>query len=266
MNPLLNPEGRPVIAHRGASAEAPENTLEAFRLAEVQGADAFEFDLRLSRDGIPVVMHDPSLDRTAGHPGLVAEMTLAEIQAVDAGAGYLDKDGTRTWAGRGVRAPTLVEVLRAFPTMPMLIEIKSRDAQDAVARALVEEHAVDRCVVASFKPGAMRAFRNPPFVTGADRSDVALLAVRTRFGLRSPPPRCRLYAVPWRWKDRIEVPRHRFIAEAQRHGCPVHVWTVDDVALAGLLWDRGANGIITNRPAEMLKARRRWQEDQATGT
>jgi glycerophosphoryl diester phosphodiesterase len=266
VNPLLNPEGRPVIAHRGASADAPENTLEAFRLAEVQGADAFELDVRLSRDGVPVVMHDPSLERTAGHPGLVADLTLQEIQAADAGAGYRGPDGSRSWAKRGVRAPALVEVLRAFPAMPMLIEIKSRDAQDAVARLLIEERAVDRCVVASFKPGAMRAFRQPPFVTGADRRDVALLAVRTRFGLRSPTPRCRLYAVPWRWKDRIEVPRRRFIAEAQRHDCPVHVWTVDDVKLAGTLWDRGANGIITNRPAEMLKARRQWQEGQFTST
>jgi glycerophosphoryl diester phosphodiesterase len=266
VNPLLNPAGRPVIAHRGASADAPENTLEAFRLAEVQGADAFEFDVRLSRDGIPVVMHDSSLQRTTGHSGLVADLTLAEIQAADAGAGYLAPDGTRPWAGRGVRAPALVEVLRSFPAMPMLIEIKSRDVQEAVASLLIEERAVDRCVVASFKPGAMRAFRRSPFVTGADRRDVTLLAIRTRIGLRSPLPRCRLYAVPWRWKDRIEVPRHQFIAEAQRHDCPVHVWTVDDVALAGMLWGRGANGIITNRPALMLKARGQWQESQFTGT
>ena len=266
MNPLLNPAGRPIIAHRGASADAPENTLEAFRLAEVQGADAFELDVRLSRDRVPVVMHDPSLERTAGHPGLVADLTLAEIQAADAGARHRGPDGSWPWAGRGVRVPTLVEVLRAFPTMPILIEIKSRDAQQPVADLLVAERAVDRCVVASFKPGAMKAFRRPPFVTGADRRDVTMLAVRTRLGLHSPPPRCRLYAVPWRWKDRTEVPRHRFIAEAQRHDCPVHVWTVDDVGVAQALWDRRANGIITNRPAAMLKARRQWQESQFSST
>lgn len=266
MNPLLNPAGRPVIAHRGASAEAPENTLPAFRQAELEGADAFEFDVRLTRDGIPVLMHDPTLQRTAGHPGRVADLTLAEIQAADAGAGFRAPDGSTPWAGRGVRAPALVEVLREFPAMPMLIEIKSRDAQHAVARLLVEEGAVERCVVASFQHGAMEAFRHPPFLAGADRRDVTAMVLRTRLRLPVPAPRCRLYAVPWRWKDRIEVPRRRFIAAARRHGCPVHVWTVDEVEVAQALWDRGANGIITNRPAVILKARRRWQEDQVTGT
>lgn len=263
MNPLLNPAGRPVIAHRGASAEAPENTLEAFRLAVVQGADALECDVRLSRDGVPVLMHDPTLARTAGQPGRVAAMTLAEIQAADAGAGFLGPDGSRPWAGHGVRAPALAEVLREFPDMPLLIEIKSRDAQQAVAGLLRQEDAVDRCVVASFKHGAMGAFRRGPFLTGADRRDTTLMVLRSRFHLPAPRPRCHVYAVPWRWKDRIEVPRRGFIAEAKRHGCPVHVWTVDEVAVAEELWNRGANGIITNRPALMLKARRRWQEGSA---
>ncbi len=95
------------MAHRGASADAPENTLEAFHLAVQQGCDAFELDVRLTRDGEAVLMHDPTLLRTCAHPGEVAVMTLAQIRAADAGAGYLAPDGTRPWHGRGVVAPLM---------------------------------------------------------------------------------------------------------------------------------------------------------------
>jgi glycerophosphoryl diester phosphodiesterase len=243
------------VAHRGASADAPENTLAAFHLAVTQGCDAFELDVRLTRDGEAVLMHDPTLFRTCGHPGEIAAMTLAEIRAVDAGAGYVAPDGTRPWQGRGVVAPTLREVLRSFPDMPILIELKVPEVQLEVARVLADEAALDRCVVASFRHRALEALRSGPVLLGADRRDVTALVTRTRLRLPVPRPRCLLYAVPWRWKNRIEVPSQRFIDAARRHGRPVHVWTVDDPAVARQLWRRGASGIITNRPGLMTKAR-----------
>ena len=85
MNPLLDLSARPVIAHRGASAYAPENTLAAFELAVTQGADALELDVRLSRDGAPVVLHDHTLDRTTNLAGPVRGRTLAELRQADAG-------------------------------------------------------------------------------------------------------------------------------------------------------------------------------------
>lgn len=236
MNPLLDLSARLVIAHRGASADAPENTLDAFRLAVAQGCDAFELDVRLTRDGAAVLMHDPTLDRTCSRPGEVAAMTLAELESADLGV------------------PTLRSVLRAFPEMPVLIELKVAEAQDEVARVLMEEGALDRCVVASFLPKALERLRHSPVRLGADRWDVARLVFQSRLGLRSPKPRCLLYAVPWRWKHRIEVPRPRFIAASRGHGCPVHVWTVDDPTIARELWRRGASGIITNRPGVMRTA------------
>ena len=254
-NILLDPEAHPIIAHRGASADAPENSLEAFRLAREQGCDAFECDVRVTRDGIPVLMHDPVLDRTTDRTGPVAALTLAELRTVDAGAAYLAQDGSHPWVGKGVRVPTLREVLRAFPEVPILIEIKAREAQDAVAKLLLEERATERCVVASFKPGAMGAFRRPPFLTAANRRDALALYWRVRLGLRSPVPRCLCYAMPYRWKNRIEIPLPCFIAEARRHGRPVHVWTVNDAELAKLLWRRGVCGMITNKPAHLKTVR-----------
>jgi glycerophosphoryl diester phosphodiesterase len=254
-NPLLDLAVRPIIAHRGASADAPENTLEAFHLAVEQGCDAFELDVRLTLDGEAVLMHDPTLQRTCGHPGEVAGMSLAEVQAADAGRGFVAADGSRPWPGRGVRPPTLREVVRAFPEMPLLIELKVAEAQEAVARVLGEERALARCVVASFRPHALEQLRGGPVHLGADRRDAAALVVRTRLRLPVPRPRCLLYAVPWRWKDRIEVPKQRFIDAARRHGRPVHVWTVDDPIVARELWRRGASGIITNRPGLMMAVR-----------
>lgn len=255
VTPLLDLAARPIVAHRGASADAPENTLEAFRLAVEQGCDAFELDVRLTRDGEAVLMHDPTLQRTCGLPGAVSGMSLAEVQSADAGWGLVASDGSRPWQGRGVRAPALREVIRTFPRMPLLIELKVAEVQEAVARVLREEQASERCVVASFQHQALEQLRAGPVLLGAGRRDVVSLVVRTRLRLPVPRPRCLLYAVPWRWKDRIEVPRPRFIDAARRHGRPVHVWTVDDPAVARELWRRGANGIITNRPGLMTAVR-----------
>ena len=140
MNPLLDLSARPVIAHRGASAHAPENTLPAFELAVRQGADAFELDVRLTRDGAPVVMHDETLERTTSLIGLVRARTLAELRAADAGCSFTP-DGGRTlpFRDRGVRIPTLAEVLWAFPAMPVLVEVKEPEVQEAVRRVLVDE-------------------------------------------------------------------------------------------------------------------------------
>jgi glycerophosphoryl diester phosphodiesterase len=251
---LLDPLARPIIAHRGASADAPENTLEAFQLAIEQGADALELDVRLSRDGVAVVMHDAVLDRTTDRTGAVADLTFGELKRADAGAGFRDPAGSPVWAGRGVRIPALTEVLEAFPAVPLLIEIKSPEAQHAVARDIEQAGAAGRTVMAAFSRGALDVLRRDPFRVGADRRDVVALYTRSRLGLHVARPRCQFYAVPWRWRGRIEVPRIPFIREALRHGRPVHVWTVDDPAVAAELWSRGASGIITNRPGVIRQA------------
>lgn len=240
---LLDPEARPVIAHRGASADAPENTLEALHLAVAQGCDAFELDVQLTRDGVPVLLHDPTLARTAGRPERIRDVTLARLATVDAGVG--------AWAERGVRVPPLAEVLHAFPAMPMLIDLKTRQARHAVARVLREADAVRRVVIASFTRGALSLFREPPWLIGAGRRDILRLYLCARLGLRSPPPACAVIAPPDYWKGWLEVPIEGFVREARRHGRPVHVWTVDDPDRARELWRRGVNGIITNRPAAM---------------
>src|SRR5919109_2850030 len=151
MYSFLDPHARPVIAHRGASARAPENSLPAFELALEAGADALELDVHATADDVAVVVHDPTLDRTTSATGAVATLPLERVRAADAGARF-SPDGGRTfpWRGRGLRIPTLDEVLVAFPTTPLVIEIKTPRAQDAVRRTLLERRALDRSVVMSF--------------------------------------------------------------------------------------------------------------------
>jgi glycerophosphoryl diester phosphodiesterase len=249
--PLVDPSARLLIGHRGACAEAPENTLPSFARAAELGVDAFELDVHATADGVPVVLHDPTLDRTTGHTGAVASLTLAAVREADAGARFT-RDGGRTfpWAGRGVGIPTLAEVLAAFPAMPVLIELKVPAAREAVRRALLESGAAARCVVASEHHAALAPFHEPPFLRGASRRDIVRLWLGAKVGLRLAAPDCRVYSVPTRHRG-LAVATDRFLRAARRLGRAVHVWTVDDPALAAALWARGVNGIITNDPAAM---------------
>jgi glycerophosphoryl diester phosphodiesterase len=254
-NPLLDLSARPVIAHRGASAEAPENTLPAFELAARQGADAFELDVRLTADGAPVVCHDATLDRTTDGVGPIRSRTLAELRGIDAGARFSPDGGaTFPFLGAGARIPTLGEVLWAFPSMPILVEIKEPEAQEPVRRALVQEDAVARCVAASELSDAVRVFREPPFASGASGREIAALYRAQLLRRRLPVPGYDLLSVPLRHRG-LPVPTRRFVAAARSLGCPVHVWTINEAATARRLWARGVAGIVTNRPAAIAGAR-----------
>jgi len=255
VNPLLDLDARPVIAHRGASASAPENTISAFELAVQQGADAFELDVRVTRDGAAVVIHDQTLDRTTDLTGLVRARTLAELRAADAGYRFsLDREQSFPFRHKKVRIPTLAEVLWAFPSMPVMIEVKEPEAQEAVQRALLEGDAVERCVLASEHLGALETFREAPFSCGAAGPEIS--ALYRGVLLRRPPRECgyRLLSVPLRWHG-LPVPTRAFVRAARAVGAPVHVWTVNDAATARRLWARGVAGIVTNVP-EVIRAAR----------
>jgi glycerophosphoryl diester phosphodiesterase len=251
--PLLDPGLTLVIGHRGAAAEAPENTLAAFQRAAALGVDGFELDLRVTADGVAVVIHDPTLERTTDRTETVADATLAVLRDADAGARFTVNGGlTHPWRGRGVLIPTLDEVLDAFPTMPLLVELKVPEAQAAVRDALLRHGAMERCVVSAIPHAALAMFHQPPFLRGASRRDILRLWLASKVGLTSAARDCRCFAVPVRHNDLL-VTTDGFLAAARRLGRPVHVWTVDDPAVAADLWARGVSGIITNDPAAMAR-------------
>jgi glycerophosphoryl diester phosphodiesterase len=254
-NPLLDLSARLVIAHRGASGAAPENSLAAFEIAVRQGADAFELDVRLTADGVPVVLHDPTLQRTTDRAGLVAALRQADLRDIDAGFRF-SPDGGRTFPFRAgdVRIPSLTEVLRGFPDMPVLLELKEIAAQEAVRQVLIEEKAVERCVLASENHAALQLFREPPFVTAASAAEIGVLYRAVLFRRVPISLPYRLLSVPVRHRG-LPVPTRSFVAAARGLGCPVHVWTVNDAAVAVTLWRRGAAGMVTNFPRLIQEAR-----------
>ena len=161
-----------VVAHRGASRQAPENTMEAFRLGAEAGADAIELDVHLTADGQLAVIHDETLDRTTDRVGRVAELTMDEIREADAGATFVRPgDAGYPYAGRDLRVPTLPEVLGWLPDdIGLVIEIKARAAADAVVEA-VRGHPVrdnGRLAVISFDEAAIERVRelDPEIRTG----------------------------------------------------------------------------------------------------
>lgn len=255
MSILSAPGARPVIGHRGAAAHAPENTLPSFRLALEQGADALELDVHATADGVPVVIHDPGTARTTGAPLVVAREPAARLRTLDAGARFSPDGGaTHPWRGRGAVIPTLDEVLEAFPAVPLLIEVKTPVVQGAVLAAIRAHGAAGRVAVGAEHHAALAAFRGTEVAVAGSRRDIASLWLRARLGLGAGAPRCAMYAVPERWRG-LRVPTPGFLRRAGALGATVHVWTVDDPRQAMALWGRGVQGIVTNDPAAIVRAR-----------
>jgi len=126
-----------VVAHRGASALAPENTMEAYRLAVEAGADAIEVDVHLTADGKLAVIHDETLDRTTDGSGSIASLTMKQIREADAGYRFEEADGSLPFRGKGLKVPTLPEVLKWLPAgTGLVVEVKARGAVGPVVKAL----------------------------------------------------------------------------------------------------------------------------------
>jgi glycerophosphoryl diester phosphodiesterase len=255
MNILLESGARPVIGHRGNRAHAPENTIESFAQAVSLGADAIEFDVRVTADGIPVVHHDPTLTRTTDGTGEIARKTFAELRELDAGARFT-QDGGKTfpYRGKGHRIPRFDEVLDAFPSTPLLIEIKTPLAATGV-RQLIEKHkAESRCLVDAMDDRAVRVFADSTIATGAARNDVARLMREVLLNRPITPFGYRALCVPLSYHG-LPLPVRRFAKVAPAQNCRVHVWTINDPSVAKSLWLAGVNGIISDDPGVMLSAR-----------
>lgn len=239
---LLDPLAHPVIAHRGASGIYPENTLRAFREAVAAGVDALEFDVRVTRDRVPVVLHDARVDRTTNGTGLLAGLTLAAVRELN--------------AGDGEPIPTLTEVLDTFPTLPLLIEIKEPAATPPVVREIRLRGRETDVLLGAFETASLRPGRRAGLATVASRSETVL----ARLACVVPGiPRLGRYAafsVPVR-SGRIRVVTRAFVRRASRDHRPVHVWTVNDVEAARTLWTMGVSGVITNYPDRIRRARDR---------
>jgi glycerophosphoryl diester phosphodiesterase len=234
-----------VYAHRGGAKLRPENTMLAFDHGLSLGADGLEFDVHLSRDGVVVVHHDRTLDRTTNGSGPIAAKHAAELDRLDAGYHF---DGYRGQAG-GV--PRLDAVLRRYPAIPVIIELKVNEPQLAhrVIDTVRAADAVDRVALGSFGTRVLRAARayEPRISTGSSREETRLALYRSwvRWPVRRAP--YREYQVP-EWAGSTQVVSERFVRYAHDAGLQVKVWTVDEAADMRRLLGWGVDAIISDRP------------------
>ena len=237
-----------VVAHRGASRRAPENTMEAYRLGVELGADAIELDVHLTKDGQLAVIHDETLERTTGRPGRIADMTMSAIRKADAGATF-SPPGTEDhpFAGTGLRVPTLEEVLDWLPKdIGLAIEIKARAASDAVVEA-VRDHPVrseQRLSVISFDEGAIERVRelDPEIRTGyllvPSQPVEPALVWATEHG--------HLAVLPW--EGDLGLDPLPLLAQARAYGREVGCYVVNDPERMQHLAACGLWGFVTDAP------------------
>ena len=257
---------RRLYAHRGASAELPENTLPAFARAVEIGVDALETDVHLTRDGQLIVAHDPTAARMTGASAAWTDLDLADVRRLDAGWGFIAPDGARPFAGKAIGIPAFEDVLDAFPAMRINVDLKGDGAVAAMLDLIKRKRADDRVTLASFALRTLVEVRRRGYggETALSQGEVATLLGLPAMLWRQLPLTGTAAQVPVR-AGRIRFDRPAFIAKCHSIGLRVDYWTVDDREEAARLLGLGADGIITNdpralrplfdRPSEALHAR-----------
>ena len=257
-HPYFDVERPIVFGHRGASGEAPENTLVAFERALADGADVLETDVHVTRDGEVVVAHDADVARTTDGAGRIAELRFRELAALDAGHRFSPDGGkTHPYRGKGVRIPALREVFRRLPATRFNVEVKVNDPRlvEAVVR-LVAEHGRERLtLLAAEKDDTMAAVRaelarrGVAAALGASIGDV-LGFVRAAIGDGKPPPEPMALQIPPQFAGRPLATR-TLVEFAHRHDVQVHVWTINDEAEMRRLLGEGVDGVMSDFPGRL---------------
>ena len=259
------------LAHRGASAALPENTLEAFKSGLEAGAGGIELDVHVTRDGEVVVMHDDTVERTTDGSGPIADMTLAQVRALDAGYRFGPDGEIHPEDDGRFRVPRLAEVFKAFPETPVNIEIKQARAGDEeiLFDLLQSAGAEGRVIVAAGEHRIMRRFRRVSggrVPTAASQFEVGVFHLLSRLRLEwLARPRYEALQIPERYRG-VALFTRRFVAAAHRVGVRVDVWTIDEPSDMRWVLDLGADVVMTNRPEVLAGVLRERDQAQATIT
>ncbi|WP_246187630.1 glycerophosphodiester phosphodiesterase [Ornithinibacillus caprae] len=247
-----------VIAHQGGEHLAPSSTLEAFRNAADLGVDVIEFDVHITKDGHLVAIHDPTVDRTTNGEGIVNDMTLAEVQSLDAATYFTDINGENRYHDQDVYIPTVEEIFDEIPNMRWNIEIKDSNYPELylpIAEklwSLIQQYDLEEHVlIASFDQEIMdmvKEISNEEALVSGGRKEVTKFVAFHKFLLNG------LY---WPTVEAVQIPTQegsfdlmdpKLIKGAERIGLDVHYWTINEQNLMTDLIELGADGIITDRP------------------
>ena len=251
-----------IFGHRGAAGLLPENTLPSFRRAVEDGADVLELDVHATRDGVVVVIHDATLERTTDGAGMVRDLTFAELRLHDAGFRF-EGDGGFPCRGRETRVPSLRELLDELPTMPLNIEIKQREPaiEPLVVKVLRESDALDRVMLAAEDDVVMKRIR-----AGAPDAHTSLSAGETTdFFQRTFEGRLDGYEAPGK---ALQIPV-RFgvyelvtgetVSAAHRFALEMHVWTINEAPEMERLLALGVDGVMSDFPAVLREVTGRFR-------
>jgi glycerophosphoryl diester phosphodiesterase len=231
-----------VWAHRGGSSAAPENTAASDEVARRAGVEWIETDVQPTKDGVPVVLHDETVDRTTNGTGPVRSLTAAQVAELDAGSWFAPM-----FAGQRVR--TLAAQLHGLKTRggSLLLELKGLHSQESIARVVEEIHRQEmsgRVFVQSFEPQHLRRVRElaPELPLGLLRATLDPDPVATAKDLE---------LTAYNPGESAFRTRPDIVAALHEAGVAINIWTVDDPADWAFLERSGVDGVITNRPAEL---------------
>jgi glycerophosphoryl diester phosphodiesterase len=258
--PFFN-DGKPrIIGHRGAMGEAPENTLLSFQRAFEAGAKYMELDVRGTKEGEVVIMHDATLRRTTNGRSRVSRWTLKEVKALDAGYWFtLDSGASYPYRGRKIEIPTLAELFFNLPEVRVIIEIKQ--ARPSIVRNVIETvrqaHREEQVLLATEKDSIMKEIRrelqqnNLPIATGFSFGEVAAFISWLQGGKREPFARSgQAFQIPIEYAG-ITLVSEQTVNTAHELGVEIFVWTVNEVQEMERLLRLGVDGIITDYPARL---------------
>jgi glycerophosphoryl diester phosphodiesterase len=237
-----------VIAHAGGEGIGPANTLEAMRLSR-PFADANDADVQITKDGVLVAIHDPTVDATTDGTGPVSDFTLAELQRLDAGAKFAGPDGSFPFRGRGVRIPTIEAVLTEFPDWRTSLEMKTGgDAPRALCDVLTRTGASDRVYVSSSDDAYIDAFKPlcPTVVTTVTDAMVPIMIAE-----RAKPDSTWCSPAPIGqppFDSTRGRPTRESLKWAHDHAMANYTWTIDDPADMRYLAELRIDGFYTRRP------------------
>ena len=214
-----------------------ENTLGGFTAALAAGADVLESDVHVSRDGVPMLFHDETLERVAGDPRRIADVDSAELRDLDLGF------------GEGV--PSLSQVLHALPHAHWNLDMKSKDAPRASARVITECGAEDRVLLASFSGRNRRAVQRlmPLVQTSVSAGQFVLILISAKLGVRPLVTRLLSRASALQIPERalgLDTTTPRFIALVRSCGVRLEYWVINDQTTMRRLVKRGADGLVTD--------------------
>ncbi|HYF92677.1 MAG TPA: glycerophosphodiester phosphodiesterase [Symbiobacteriaceae bacterium] len=247
-----------VLAHQGASAYAPSNTLESFRLGLEQGADILETDVHLTKDGVVVVSHDETIDRMSNGSGYINSMTLNELRQYDFGYKFTPDGGkTFPYRGKGVRIPTLEDLFKAFPGVRVNIELKQEDPaiEEQVWDVIRKYGMEDKVLINAFPSKPMERWATVAgdrTATGATMGNMIEFVIYYLLHLDwLYHPRVDAFQLPTSDKAgplTVHFDTERMVERTHKLGMKIHYWTINDEETMRRLVSIGADGIITDRP------------------